>query len=234
LAAALEPARETSGDFYDVIRLPNGYWGLLVADVADKGSGAAIYMALSRTLIRTYAVEYPTQPARALRAANHRILTDASADLFVTVFYGVLDPAFGTFTYCNAGHNPPYLWGSHDANRPLALTRTGLPLGILEEEVWGERTVQLDPGSTLVLYTDGVTDVENARGEFFAEERLRKVLQAQREGTAQEILDAVRRALGDFAGDAPRARNDDITLMVLVREQDGLQSLQIEDDAITG
>ena len=80
----------TSGDFYDIFPLPNGYWGILVADVSDKGTGAALYMAMSRTLLRTFAVEYVKQSALVFEAVNRRILTDASADLFVTVFFAFL------------------------------------------------------------------------------------------------------------------------------------------------
>jgi hypothetical protein len=217
LAATLEPARETSGDFYDIIPLPNGCWGILVADVADKGTGAALYMALSRTLIRTYAVEYETQPELALRAANRRILADARAELFVTVFYGILDPMSGTLTYCNAGHNPPYLVEAESSGQALALSRTGLPLGILKDESWEQGTVQIPPGGALVLYTDGVTEAQGPQGELFGTGRLLAAVQSQGAASAQGIQHTVVSAVHAFAGDAPHGQHDDLTLMILVR-----------------
>jgi sigma-B regulation protein RsbU (phosphoserine phosphatase) len=226
LTATLRPARETSGDFYDFIPLPNGRLGIVVADVTDKGAGAALYMALSRTLIRTYAVEHATQPELALNAANGRILTDTHSDMFITVFYGILDPFSGTLSYCNAGHNPPYLFGAQkgaDASGLVqALSRTGLPLGILEDMTWEQRTVQLAPGDALVLYTDGITEAQDRQEEFFGKERLLKVARASLGRSAQEMHATLLAEVYEFVGDAPQS--DDIALMIVVRGSTGEQT----------
>jgi serine phosphatase RsbU (regulator of sigma subunit) len=228
VAATLMPARETSGDFYDVIPLPGGQWGLLIADVADKGMAAALYMALSRTLIRTYAAQYPTQPQLVLSAANRRILMDTQADLFVTVFYGILNPVTGTLTYCNAGHNPPYLLGTRDGGSLRSMRRTGMALGVVEDVVWERKAVQIAPGEVLVLYTDGVTDAQNAQEAFFGKERLLQAVRASvraqanqnlsrgQGSSAQGVQEALMMEIDGFVSDAPRF--DDVTLMVVVRE----------------
>jgi len=218
IAATLVPARETSGDFYDFVPLPGNRMGVVVADVADKGMGAALYMALSRTLIRTYATEHPSQPEAALRDTNRRILADTRAEQFVTVFYGVLDTLTGTCAYCNAGHSPP-LVVSRMRNGVQALGQTGTPLGLLEGEAWHGSSVRLMPGDALLLYTDGVTEAQNAAGEFFGSERLTQVFQSCLGKPAEEIRAAVLTALHAFVGGAPQA--DDITLMAIVRTRPG-------------
>ena len=216
LSVTLEPARETSGDFYDVNLLPNGRLGMLMADVVDKGVGAALYMALSWTLLRTYAAEYPAQPELVLSAANRRILMDTKANQFATVFYGILDPATGTLMYCNAGHCPPYLISAQNSEDVRELTRTGVPLGMFEDVTWEQGVVQLAPGDVLVLYTDGITEARNEHGAFFDEDRLLASARANLGHPAQAIQDTIIRAVYEFMGDTPQS--DDITLAVVVRD----------------
>jgi len=173
-------------------------------------------MALSRTLIRTYAVEHHARPELAFRAVHRRLLSDTRTRQFVTVFYGVLDPESGTLTYSNAGHNPPYLFSAQDGFQEL--DNTGPPLGLrmFVNMSWEQQVVQLAPGDALLLYSDGVTEAEDEQRDFFEEERLIAVGQACRDRSAQEIQQAVLTAVDEFVDEAPQA--DDITLMVLVRE----------------
>lgn len=215
ITVTLEPARDASGDFYDFIQLADGQLGLLMADVAGKGIGAALYMAMSTTLIRTYALEYGPDPARVLAAANARILADTHSDWFVTVFYGVLDPQTGILTYCNAGHNPPFLWHAADHQPMQSLTRTGLPLGLFDTLAWEQNQVNMASGDVLVLYTDGVTESQDEDERLFGEQRLQQVIQANLGRPAEVIEFKVIMAVEDFVGDAPQF--DDIALMVVTR-----------------
>ncbi len=216
LAATLKPARETSGDFYDFIHLPDGQLGIVVADVVDKGMGAALYMALCQTLIRTYAVEYDTQPDLVFSAVNRRILLDTHANMFVTVFYGILDTNTGVLTYCNAGHNPPYLLNAQSKVPVQELRRTGMPLGVLEQATWEQASVQIGFGDTLVLYTDGITEAQNRQEEFFGEKRLQSIIEVNMGHSAQTRQDTLLMEIRQFMDDAPQV--GDITLLVVVRE----------------
>ncbi len=216
IAAGLEPARETSGDFYDFIPLPDDRLGLVVADVTDKGTGAALYMALSRTLIRTFAVEHYPDPVAALTAANLRLLADSRLEMFVTVFFGILNPVTGQLTYCNAGHNPPYIFDGATRALTHTLRRTGMPLGIMDDVRWGAGTAQLAPGDVCVLYTDGVTEAQNEAEDFWGEARLQATMLTHLGQCAAEVRAALLADLHAFVGQAPQS--DDITLMVVARE----------------
>ncbi len=216
LTAILKPARQTAGDFYDVIPLPNGRFGLVVADVAGKGMGAALYMALARTLLRTYALEYHDRPDFAMKVTNRRLLMDTDVTMFVTVFYGVLDPRTGTLAYCNAGHSPPYLLHPEDGGEIERLTKTGMALGAMPGVSWEQRVVDMVAGDTLVLHSDGVIDAQDERGRFFGEEKLQQVMTTVAGSPAHRVQDAVIQAAQDFSGET--AQFDDITLMILVRD----------------
>jgi ABC-type cobalamin/Fe3+-siderophores transport system ATPase subunit len=227
LAASLQPALETAGDFFDFIPLPGGRLGLVIADVADKGMGAALYMALARTLIRTYAGDYPDRPDLALEAANGRILADTGADLFVTVFYGILETGSGLLTYCNAGHHPPYLLPPPaPANAPLPTGSPELPaveplpgrsmaIGVLEDAGWHSQSVHIPPGAGLLLYTDGVADAQNRVSGRFGTEGLLAFAQSHLDHPAQAMHDALLARLQQYRGEEPQF--DDITLMVVRR-----------------
>ena len=216
ISALLQPARETSGDFYDFINLPEGRLGIVVADVADKGMGAALYMATCRTLIRTYAGEHPDKPERALAEANRRILADTHGGLFITVFYGVLDPACGKMTYCNAGHNPPFLFPSGGESKPQALTRTGMPLGIIEQTSWQAGEITFENGDVLVAYTDGVTEAQNESEEFYEDERLLAAARSNIGHPAEMMQTRFIKDIQDFVGAA--LQFDDMTLMIVKRQ----------------
>lgn len=214
ISATLEPARQIAGDYYDFIRLPENKLGILIADVADKGLGSALYMALSSTLIRTFATEYHNNPALVLQTVNQHILLNARANLFVTVFYGVLDPTSGWLNYANAGHNPPYIIGSQNGVR--ALNNTGMPLGIDEENNWGQDQVLISPGEMLLMYTDGVTDAQNNDGQFIDKKLLLSSAQQQINKSVEEVMQGILDKVHRFVGDSPRF--DDITLVILKRE----------------
>jgi sigma-B regulation protein RsbU (phosphoserine phosphatase) len=216
-AAVYEAAQEVGGDFYDFFQLstePN-QWGLVIADVSDKGIPAALFMALCRTTIRNSALR-GWEPAQALVLANQFIQEDSWSDMFVSVFYGVL-VADGRFRYTNAGHNPPLWWHEGQCQE---LTHHGIVLGVLPQIELPQHEVMISPGDVLLFYTDGVTEAMTADFEEFGEERLQTAvsvaLAAHPSATAQEILEAVRQAIRIFTGNAPQ--HDDFTLFVVKRE----------------
>jgi sigma-B regulation protein RsbU (phosphoserine phosphatase) len=172
-------------------------------------------MSMSCTLLRTVIADHPDHPAQVLNTVNHRILEDTETDQFVTVFLGILDPATGSLVYSNAGHNPPMLARAGQHGVIDRLDRTGPVLGILEDAAWKQRQIQLGPGDVLLLYTDGITDAENLRQEYFGAERLANRISALKALSAKEIQQAILAGVQEFTGDAPQF--DDIALMVLKR-----------------
>lgn len=213
LAASWQPARNVAGDFYDFIPLRDGRWGILIADVSDKGVPAALFMAVARTLLRAMAIGKDT-PAEALQRANDLILADARTDMFVTVFYAVLDLVISQITYVNAGHVPPLLYRCQ-AGSIATLHTPGIALGAIPDITLEQRTVTLVPGDLVVLYTDGITEAVNADFEEFGEERLARLILEHHCAGAGELIGVIENALRKFVGDQPPF--DDRALVVLKR-----------------
>ncbi len=217
ISGVLLPAHETSGDFYDFIELEDGKLGVVIADVGDKGAGAALYMAMSRTLIRTYAGEEGEPPEEVISEVNRRILTDTQRGIFLTVIYGILDPQTSTFTYVNAGHNPPCVLSKvGEEINCIHLDKTGTLVGIFAENTWEAKTISLESGQYLVLYTDGITEAQDEADEFFGYDRLVEALRVGFGKPAEEFRNSILENIQAFIGIAPRL--DDITLVVIQKE----------------
>lgn len=205
------PAAEVGGDFYDFIPVGSTSWGLVIADVSGKGVPAALFMALSRTLIRASATRNP-DPVISIREANRSIFLDSKTSMFVTLFYAILDIRKKTLTFVNAGHNPPLLLSS-GSERISLLKARGIALGVIDEVDLEPVEVQLAPGDTLVLYTDGVTEATDEHDREYGVERLSAIVQSSRGLPAKDLIAAIVSDVTAFAGSRPQF--DDITLMVL-------------------
>ena len=212
LAAHYQTSHRAGGDYYDFFPLPDGKWGLLIADVSGHGTPAAVLMAVTHSLAHSYPGP-AMPPGRMLEHVNNHLTAryTAQSDTFVTAFYGVYDPADRSLTYASAGHNPPRKKRCVDGTLDLLTGATGLPLGISPVEKYREQTYRLVPGDQLVLYTDGITEANNEQGEMFGLARLDKVLENCAVG-ASDLLQSVLNALREFTGDEPA--HDDRTLLV--------------------
>ena len=212
VAAKSVMAKEVGGDFFDVIPLKKGTMGIMIADVSGKGIPAALFMALSRIVVRVNATWYMDRPAMAISNANAIIAADSKAGMFVTLFYGILEEDNYTLTYVNAGHNPPIICHSDDEHL-TELTATGIAIGALSDAEYTAATATLKAGDIIVLYTDGITEAENAQQDMFGEERLNEVIRACRKQPAEEIITTIIESVRTFTGGF--AQSDDITLMVI-------------------
>ena len=210
-------ARQVSGDFYDFLQLANGNWGIVVADVADKGVPAALFMALSRTILRTVAFSISfshANPAEVLMRVNEIIINDAQSDLFVTIFYAVWEPQTRSLAYANAGHNPPLLL--RQSGNTHLLSGDGMALGVLPNAKIEGKTIPIHPGDTLLLYTDGVTEALTEDYDEFGMSRLHLTAETHKRRSAHDIMEAVVQAVKEHAGDTPQF--DDLTLVVMKHE----------------
>jgi len=227
IATSFYPAREVSGDFYDVFDLPDGMLGLVIADVCDKGVGSALYMSLIRSLIRVYAEQYLAGPlpgdatagnalsreCEVVQKTNNYLARHHGNDgMFATLFFGVLDPTSGKLVYVNGGHEPLFVVGQDGVKAKLS--PTGPAIGLMEDIDFKASNMELGPGDLLFGLTDGVTEALNSAEERFTRDRVLELL-AQPVASARELLERIQQQVFAFAGTAPRS--DDLTMLAVQR-----------------
>ena len=213
--ASMKPARSVGGDFYDIMTLDADRVGIAIADVSDKGVPAALFMMSSRTLLKGSAIGLDA-PSDVLQEVNNLLCEDNEAAMFVTLLYAVYDPDSGRFTYANGGHNPPVVINADGESTELPLTG-GVALGLVSGLEYEQNSIVLQPGETVVLYTDGVTEAMNIHQEEFGMKRLEQLFMGSAPADAEKANAKVFEAVNEFAGDA--SQSDDITCMTLRRHE---------------
>jgi sigma-B regulation protein RsbU (phosphoserine phosphatase) len=212
IRAAMRPANTVGGDYFDVIDLGPGRIAAVIGDVAGKGMPAALLMALLQGSLRTLITAGFRGP-ELISKLNAHLFANIPSNRLITLFYGELDMATGTFRYVNAGHNPPYRLAADGATERL--TPTGMALGIVPSADFEAREARLHPGDRVFLYTDGVTEAESPGDVEYGEPRLEAYLAAGHGASDQELIEGVRADVMSFCGSAPP--RDDMTLMVVAR-----------------
>jgi PAS domain S-box-containing protein len=207
------PASEVGGDFYDFIVRDDTEVDLVIADVIDKGTPAALFMAFASTALRAY-LDSGFSLKDGITRTNKLMCQESSQGLFVTLFLTCINPKTGETFYVNAGHNPP-LHYQYKLDRFTSLHKTGMALGIDAQATYEEHALQLHPGDFILFYTDGVNEAFNARGQDFGMERLQQVIFDHRYASAEEIMISLATTVEEFI--APDSPSDDITIMVVKR-----------------
>jgi sigma-B regulation protein RsbU (phosphoserine phosphatase) len=212
LCAAMQPARDVGGDFYDYFFLDRDRLGVVVGDVSGKGVTAALFMAVSRTLTRTIALA-GTPPGQCLEEVNRQLLQHCggASSMFVTMFYCILNLKSGELKYANGGHLPPYLLRPGTA--PTPLQGNGRLVGALDEAAYRSYRCHLQPGDVLFLYSDGITEARNAADDLFTTRRLEQTLARGEPSSAEGVVGNVLDAVTAFAAGVPQS--DDVTAVAL-------------------
>ena len=209
MAVYYQPAREVGGDFYDFLRLPDGRLGLIVGDVSGKGVPAAIVMAITRTMLR--AAYHLGSPGEILKQVNDNLFPDIPPNMFVTCLAALLDSRTGRLQYANAGHDLPYVRHSAGVSE---LRATGMPLGLMPDMSYEEKEITLQPGESILLYSDGLVEAHSPQREMFGFPRMQRYVGAHPEGAA--LIDSLLAELEQFTGEEWE-QEDDITLLTLQR-----------------
>ena len=212
--ATMRPAKDVGGDFYDFFRIDDSHIGFAMADVSGKGVPAALFMTMSHTLLR-FTGSRCLDPVRTAMETNGMLSRESFDSMFVTVFYGIYDTRTGDITYVNAGHNPPYVLHADGTVTALPVS-DNICMGVIEDFAYTAHTLKLEPGDTLVAYTDGVTEAFDTTGAAYGDERLCQLIASLSGKTAKEITDGVNASVADFANGAEQS--DDITVLTLQRK----------------
>jgi serine phosphatase RsbU (regulator of sigma subunit) len=205
------PAREVGGDFYDFLELEDGRLGLVVGDATGKGVPAALVMSTTCGMLRAVTQASDYSPGEVLQRVNEALATRIPANMFVTCFYGVLDPKSGSFAYANAGHDLPYVRRGGDAEELMA---RGMPLGLMPGMTYEEKEIELEAGEAALFYSDGLVEAHNPEGEMFGFPRLQALVAEHAEG--EPLVDFMMEELYSFTGERWE-QEDDITLVTLQR-----------------
>ena len=208
--ASMIAAKEVGGDFFDFFMIDNERLGFVIGDVSGKGVTAAIFMAVSRTLIRATGIK-GISAEECMNYVNRLLCSESVSCMFVTVFYGILNTMTGMVEYVNAGHNPPYILSGNSVSK-VEMTG-GTILGCLEDFTYSSKKVQLAPGDLLFLYTDGVTEAFNTHEELYGEERLENYLQNNLSYPIEEVVKKSFRDVNEFSSGMPQS--DDITILAI-------------------
>ena len=202
-------AKHVGGDFYDFFKIDDDHLVFFIGDVSGKGMPASIYMAVCRTMLKSIGSEV-RDPAECIFKVNNMLIPESDITTFVTVFYGVLNVKTGELSYCNGGHNPPYIQ-SKDGSVTEISDVGGLLLGKFEDAEYSKNTLQMNPGDSLVMFTDGVTEAEDEEGGFFDEKRVIDYLGRSAEKNLNSVVKGLFLEVMKFAGTAPQS--DDITVL---------------------
>ncbi len=209
--ASMIAAKDVGGDFYDFFRIDDTHFGFCIADVSGKGVPAAIFMAVSRTLIKATGVRgIPSNEC--MQIVNDMLCGESVDSMFVTVFYGVFNILTGEIDFCNAGHNAPYILHA-DGRVEAVEADINLVLGALEGIPYKRNKMTLQSGDTLAMYTDGVTEAENVEKELYGEPRLEAELATLKGASSRQIVEAINQSVKEYAGEAPQS--DDVTQLVI-------------------
>ncbi len=211
IAATMIPARQVSGDFYDFFLIGQSRLGFAVGDVSGKGIPAALFMAVSRTLLRATAL-HGCPPHQCLEHVNRVLVEQSKGEVFLTLVYGILDLTSGDFDFSVAAHVPPFLC-SPDREETFLREPTGMMLGLFADAEYETRRVRLSPGEGVVFYTDGVTEAESADGKFFTEKRLEALLKDADGCAAEEVTSKIAAAVESFSEGSEHA--DDVTILAV-------------------